>query len=177
MYGRLVQKCGTRPRLVSFIQKIREEENHYKIKLDNLKANIDTNQDADMKEEVEDENFDFDAEPEPAIKPRRKIFLIDESQNEDDEIEDRYYSDKSSDYESDDFTDTKRNIELLKRVKLERLRRMERLECPNPKDYKNEEEYQKAVKDFKSSSFTETYYDEQGNVYIRDRARSTSDGK
>ena len=175
-YSRLVQKCGTRPRLVSFIQKLKEEENYYKLRYESLKEQSRKNS-VDTKEEIQDENFNFDQEPEDAIKPKRKIFLIDEADSDDDEIEERYYSDKSSDCESDDFTDTRRNIELLKKVKLERLRRMEKLQCPNPKDYKTEEEYQKAIKDYKATSFTESYFDENGNVYIRDRLRSKSDGK
>ena len=127
--------------------------------------------------ELDPDDYDFDQEQEGQIKPRRKVFLMDNVDDEDDEIEDRYYSDKSSEYESDDFTDTARNIELLKRVKLERLRTMERLEAPDRKKYKSDEEYQKAVKDFKESSFTDTFYDEQGNVYIKDRLRSGPDGK
>ena len=176
MYSRIIQKWGVRPRLVAFIQKLKEEENHYRLQYENIKNNSGQNTNESTENPIE-ENYNFEEESEDAIKARRKIFLIEENESDDDEMEDRYYSDKSSDWESDDFTDTKKNIELLKKIKLERLKRMEKLSCPDPKDFKTEEEYKKAVKDYKATSFTESYFDSNGNTLIRDRLRTTSDGK
>ena len=150
--SKLIQKCGPRPRLVTFIQALKDEENLSKISYPSGSS--------------PEPPSTFSQLSETCLKPKRKIFLIS-SDWSDDEIEERYFSDKSSDCESDDFNDTRRNIELLKKVKNERLRRMERLECPNPKKYKTEEEYEKAVKDWKETSFKESYYDEDGNVYVR----------
>jgi len=95
--SRLVNKCKNKPRLVDFINTVRTEENYFKNKYENMKERADPEAHLSLKEEPKEEDYDFDKEPESENRPRRKIFLIDETQNEDDELEERYYSEKSSD--------------------------------------------------------------------------------